>query len=215
MDEIKRKDTSEHEVVEEKTEEVSEDISKQDSQEEVKQEEPSSEEVKEEVVAKEEVKPEETPVEESKPEEVKEEPKVEEEHKEPIQEEEEPKPKKEKFSIRKFYDEKYKPLLIIPFVMLLIAFIVIGVNLAQTGDYINKDVTLKGGVTLTIPSVDTEISNIEEGIKQDFSNNDIIIRYLNLADDQRAITITADIDGTNKDEFEDFKSSVEKHLEQD
>jgi preprotein translocase subunit SecF len=215
MDEIKRKDTSEHEVVEEKTEEVSEDISKQDSQEEVKQEEPSSEEVKEEVVAKEEVKPEETPVEESKPEEVKEEPKVEEEHKEPIQEEEEPKPKKEKFSIRKFYDEKYKPLLIIPFVMLLIAFIVIGVNLAQTGDYINKDVTLKGGVTLTIPSVDTEISNIEEGIKQDFSNNDIIIRYLNLADDQRAITITADIDGTNKDEFEDFKSSVEKHLEQE
>ncbi|MBU0615014.1 MAG: protein translocase subunit SecF [Nanoarchaeota archaeon] len=119
---------------------------------------------------------------------------------------------KEKFSIKKFYDQQYKKLLIIPFLMLVFAIIVIGVQTARTGDYIIKDVTLKGGVTLTVPIEEVNLDELTEGIKQDFPEKDILIRYLNLAEDQKTIAITADIDGTNLEEFNSFKASVENNI---
>ncbi|MBI2656620.1 hypothetical protein HYX03_02690, partial [Candidatus Woesearchaeota archaeon] len=49
------------------------------------------------------------------------------------------------------YDRKYKLLLIIPFLMLFLALAQIGYQVYKTGDFIKKDVSLKGGVTVTIP----------------------------------------------------------------
>ena len=60
-----------------------------------------------------------------------------------------------------YYDKNYKKLLIIPAVILTLSLIYIGIFYFQTGDIINKDVSLTGGTTITIQ---TQISS------QDFEN---------------------------------------------
>ncbi|MBS3114563.1 hypothetical protein J4448_05670, partial [Candidatus Woesearchaeota archaeon] len=54
-----------------------------------------------------------------------------------------------KQTLFEIYDKKYKLLLIIPFLMLFLALIQIGYQMYTTGDFIKKDVSLKGGVTVT------------------------------------------------------------------
>ncbi len=49
-----------------------------------------------------------------------------------------------------FYDQHYKTLLIIPFAILFLSILVIGIHFAKTGDFINKGITLKGGSTITV-----------------------------------------------------------------
>lgn len=48
------------------------------------------------------------------------------------------------------YDKKYKLLMIISVLMLLFSFGVIGYQVATTGDFVQKGITLKGGLTLTV-----------------------------------------------------------------
>ena len=52
-------------------------------------------------------------------------------------------------SFRHFYDKNYKKLLLIPFILLVLAFAQIGYQQATTGDFLNKGVSLKGGVTVS------------------------------------------------------------------
>ena len=49
-----------------------------------------------------------------------------------------------------FYDTKYKQLMIIPIILFILAMIQIGVQVATTGDFINKGVSLKGGSVITV-----------------------------------------------------------------
>lgn len=126
-----------------------------------------------------------------------------EEHKEPSEPKEEEKPReikveKEKKSIlktiRDFYDSQYKLLLIIPFVLLAFSLVAIGLKYASTGDFINRDVSLKGGVTLTITTIDNiDVDYLESQLKTKFTENDIDIRSLTKFGTQVGITIMADI----------------------
>ena len=63
-----------------------------------------------------------------------------------------PKIKLDFSSVKNIYENQYKKLLIIPFLILLLAFVQIGYQLAATGDFINRDVSLKGGGTVTVPT---------------------------------------------------------------
>ena len=49
-----------------------------------------------------------------------------------------------------FYTKHYKKLIFIPLIILILAFISLGMHNANTGDFFNKDVTLKGGLTASI-----------------------------------------------------------------
>ena len=49
-----------------------------------------------------------------------------------------------------FYNRNYKKLMLIPLILLFLSFVVIGVHYSRTGDFINKDVSLKGGISATI-----------------------------------------------------------------
>lgn len=97
--------------------------------------------------------------------------------------------------LRSFYDKNYKPLLIIPFLLLLAAIILTGIKIAKTGDFINRDVSLKGGVTITIP-VKTALSpeQIEASLKNIFPKNDISVKSLSQFGAQKGIIIEADIE---------------------
>jgi preprotein translocase subunit SecF len=50
------------------------------------------------------------------------------------------------------YEKEYKLLLLIPAILLLLAFAQIGFQYQQTGDFMLKGVSLSGGATITIPS---------------------------------------------------------------
>jgi len=124
-----------------------------------------------------------------------------EEHKEEPKEEEKPqeiKVEKERKSILKtvsdFYNSQYKLLLIIPFLLLSFSLVSIGLKYASTGDFINRDVSLKGGVTLTITTHEKiDINYLEEQLKVKFVENDVDVRSLTKFGTQVGIIIMADV----------------------
>lgn len=73
-----------------------------------------------------------------------------------------PPPKASGKWLKGFYESQYKKLLIIPFLMLLFAFVQIGYQYNATGDFLNRGVELKGGITLTIPEKSYDINELSE-----------------------------------------------------
>ncbi len=90
----------------------------------------------------------------------------------------------------KFYHDQYKPLLLIPFILLLLAFIVIGVNYQQTGQVVATGVSLSGGLTITIPSAANpiDVTAFENRLANSFEN-DLLIRELEEFGAQQAVSL--------------------------
>jgi len=68
-----------------------------------------------------------------------------------------------------WYNKNYKRLLIIPAIVLLLSLIFLYAFYNQTGDIINKDVSLKGGTTITI-STDTSKTELENYLAGEFTD---------------------------------------------
>ncbi len=49
-----------------------------------------------------------------------------------------------------FWSKNYKWLMLIPILLLILSFILIGIKYSQTGDFFNKDVSLRGGIAATV-----------------------------------------------------------------
>lgn len=92
------------------------------------------------------------------------------------------------------YDKQYKKLLIIPFLLLFLAISSILFQFFTTGDFIHRGVTLKGGVTVTIPSL-TGVSSpdIEELLANDFPGKDISVRILKAKGENKGFVIDAEL----------------------
>ena len=60
-----------------------------------------------------------------------------------------------------WYGKNYKKLLIIPIVILILSIGLISYKYAATGDFVEKDISLKGGITITIPSKDIDADNLK------------------------------------------------------
>lgn len=98
-------------------------------------------------------------------------------------------------SIKNIYENQYKKLLIVPFLILFIAIILIGVNVATTGDLINRDVSLKGGVTITIHTEqDIDTLKLKNSLSSKFPANDIETKTLSQFGTQVGIIVEADIE---------------------
>ncbi|PIN73472.1 hypothetical protein COV20_04580 [Candidatus Woesearchaeota archaeon CG10_big_fil_rev_8_21_14_0_10_45_16] len=104
-------------------------------------------------------------------------------------------------SIKRIYENQYKKLLIIPFLILLLAIIQISVQYSTTGDFVHKGISLKGGSTITFdynPSLD--ISAIEQSLEQQFPTLDVTMRTLSSGNTITSVAVdsgaqeTADID---------------------
>lgn len=128
-------------------------------------------------------------------------------------EKQEIKKEREPFNLRNFYDKNYKKLLIIPFLLLFLAIISISLQTIKTGDFINRDVTLKGGLTVTIP-LEKQINVIElqNHLSQQFPSNDISIRKLKRAGSDTGIIIDSDIDGTEKAKIDSLLEKIKEKL---
>ena len=81
--------------------------------------------------------------------------------------------------MEEFYNRNYKKLLFIPILLLVLSLIIIGNNYRKTGDIINKDVSLKGGLSIEFYSDNIKkesFKNLEEELKKKFEGKDLFIR---------------------------------------
>jgi len=117
--------------------------------------------------------------------------------------------------IDKIYHDHYKVLLLIPFILLLLAFLVIGINYSQTGQVVATGVSLSGGLTITIPTADDPINvdDLENKLQDSFAN-DLLIRELEELGQQQAVSLQVAPLTTDQD-LEALEESLLLVLEED
>lgn len=113
--------------------------------------------------------------------------------------------------IEQFYVKNYKKLFVIPVILLLIAILIIAGHYARTGEFVDQDVSLKGGVTVSVYSdKKIDINELSSFLNSKFSNADISIRRLAEfgTDKQIGIIIEA-----SEIEEEELKGVLEERLD--
>ena len=111
--------------------------------------------------------------------------------------------------IKEFYEKNYKLLLIIPFLLLLFSVIQIGFQYSQTGDFVNKGVSLKGGSTITIASsmTQSEIDSLQTSLSLDYPNAGLSVRSLSSAGKTTAVVVESSLQ--EGDELDSLLVSIE------
>jgi preprotein translocase subunit SecF len=95
--------------------------------------------------------------------------------------------------IKEIYEDKYKKLLIIPFLILVLAFVQIGMQYSATGDFLNKGISLKGGSAITITdSLSMSNAQLESALSSQFPKAHFTVRTLSSAGGKIGITIESD-----------------------
>jgi len=84
-----------------------------------------------------------------------------------------------KSKLKHYYEHHYKKLLLIPIIMLVLALLQIGLQVANTGDFVNKGISLKGGSTITInKQISVSPENLEKSLKEEFPESDLALRVI-------------------------------------
>lgn len=109
---------------------------------------------------------------------------------------ERPAKKKKRNKFLDFYEQKYKKTMWITIVLLIISFIIIGVHTAVHGEFIPRGVSLKGGVTITVPyedSFDTE--ELQANLRGEFPGSSVSVRAMTSAGESIGFIVdSSDID---------------------
>lgn len=99
--------------------------------------------------------------------------------------------------IADFYFKNYKIFLLIPIFLLIASLAIIGLKISQDGDFVNKGVSLSGGLSLTINTDALQLEDIKDTINQEFNQPDFEIRRITSQGKQIALVIeSAEIDAT-------------------
>jgi len=80
--------------------------------------------------------------------------------------------------IKDFYFNEYRKLFIIPVILFLFSIFALINSYNTTGDFINRDVSLKGGISLTINTDFNDISDLEEYLLVELPDASINIRTI-------------------------------------
>ncbi|MBR9699628.1 preprotein translocase subunit SecF [Candidatus Woesearchaeota archaeon] len=111
-----------------------------------------------------------------------------------------------------FYLKNYKKFLYIPFIILLIAFILIGIKAQTTGDFINRDITLEGGVAITI-LYDGQFDKVSLGTALESElGGEVTIRILNSAARQIGFLIESDAQDLSSTRLAQIIGFIENQL---
>ncbi len=79
---------------------------------------------------------------------------------------------------KSLYEKNWKRLMIVPIIFLIFSIFILGSNYASTGDFIEKDISLKGGYLLTIEgSVKLDLESTEESLSE-IMNDQVKMRKL-------------------------------------
>lgn len=130
---------------------------------------------------------------------------------EPKQEANTETPKETRREKQSFSDKYYKQMLIIPFLLLLAAIVVIGVQGATTGEFINRGISLKGGTAIELTNDMFELQNLdlitlESQLRDSFPRSDFNLRLQRQLTSITAIEIETDM--TNADDVDALKAEL-------
>ncbi|MCP3684902.1 MAG: protein translocase subunit SecF [bacterium] len=104
-----------------------------------------------------------------------------------------------------YYDKNYKKLLIFPILILIASFAIIFGHYAMTGEFFKKDVSLKGGVTITIfTDQQIDLVDLESYLTSNFDKGDVSVRRLTQEEAQTGLIVDAGIKGEETDELMDL-----------
>ncbi len=104
------------------------------------------------------------------------------------------------------YESQYKILLLIPLIMLILAILQIGYQMYSTGDFVDKGVSLKGGVTVTLPNNVFDVAFLQKGLSSKFPSRDIEVRSLSQAGKIMGTIVEADI--TESSEIDNLVQAI-------
>jgi len=91
-----------------------------------------------------------------------------------------------------WYENNYKKLLVIPTLLILLSIGVIVWQIAETGTFVNKGVSLSGGVSATVTVQDAITqAELELAVRQAFPQADVATRTLGVGVDQRTFVVDA------------------------
>jgi preprotein translocase subunit SecF len=80
--------------------------------------------------------------------------------------------------VKEIYFRDYKKLIVIPWVLFILAALVLVGNYFQTGDFIRRDVSLKGGISITINAEYGDVNDLELFLTERFPDASIGIRTI-------------------------------------
>lgn len=108
-----------------------------------------------------------------------------------------------KGKLRQVYEQHYKKLLLIPFLLLAFALLQISWQYSQTGDFVHKGISLKGGSTFTIDYQESITPTLlETALQQEFPEADISLRTITSTN--KIIGYTLETNLQDKTEIEAF-----------
>lgn len=110
--------------------------------------------------------------------------------------------------IEAFYRRYYKPFMLIPVIVLILSLSILVYSYKTTGDIIDRDVSLKGGLTATI---NTDISNIkiEEVLSENFEDREFLVRKLAEFGSDKQIGVIVETSDIKENEL---KTVLERNL---
>ncbi len=95
--------------------------------------------------------------------------------------------------------------MLIPLIMLIVSFIIVGFTIKNTGDFVNKDVSLKGGASITIET--SEDYELEDYLFQTFNKKFIVKKLSEFGTNkQSGIVVEGEVGS------EELKEALEKKL---
>lgn len=111
--------------------------------------------------------------------------------------------------IRHIYENKYKTLLIIPLLLVVLAIAQISIQYATTGDFVHKGISLKGGSTISFP-VGEQINpaELQTFLKDRFPGADITVRTISSAGTITGLAI--DSDAQQDEEITALRAAVQE-----
>ena len=101
-------------------------------------------------------------------------------------------------AIRDFYEKKYKLLLIIPILLLLLSIGQILYQYNTTGDFVNRGISLKGGSTITIYLENQNEVELSDHLQSSFPQSEINVRTLTKAGANKGLIVDSDAQSTEE-----------------
>ncbi len=109
-----------------------------------------------------------------------------------------------KSKILVFHDKNYKKLLLIPIILILLSVVYMFVFYSNNGDFINRDVSLTGGTSVTIYE-QMEVESVLEDLSPSLESLTVREIYDLITREQKAIIIETTSDsGTTREVIEDY-----------
>ncbi|MBS3134903.1 hypothetical protein J4406_00830 [Candidatus Woesearchaeota archaeon] len=101
--------------------------------------------------------------------------------------------------LERVYEKNYKKLIFASLGMLVVALIILGINYYSTGSFIEKDVSLKGGISVTIEKENLDEVEISDYLNQKYS--DINVRTLTDLSTRKNIGLIIESSGIAEEEL--------------